>query len=333
MQQSRQQLLSAFSDHPPKLEGNLELHVEAEDPDHVRLTLSSDGHEARLRATALLVPYPSGLRRLLADEPDVDAVIVDRIPRGLGTAARQAGVSYLDRRGHGRVIAPGFVYVVEPRPGSTLLPPQRSSPFAPAASRVVRALLVDPVHHWRLSDVARVTESNPGNVHRILASLVDMGLVERDDDFYVVPDPGSLLEAWADQTQPPRERYSMNIEESPFADAMRLTKDVRSPAVISGELGAELLAPYLASESAVVHITDEDDFRRVAESGRRVLPPSVAQRGRLLIDLVDTGAGQFAASVQGLRVAHPVQIYVDLYRDRGRGREAGEHLRRELIRF
>lgn len=333
MQQSRQHLLSAFMEHPPRLAGDVALDVKREDPDHVRLTLSSDGHNATLRATALLVPYPSGLRRLLAEEVDLDAVIVDRIPRGLGGAAQEYGVSYLDRSGHGRVVAPGFVYVSEPSGGSGRPVQRRSSPFAPVASRVVRALLVDPIHRWRVSEIASVVDFNPGNVHRTLAALVDIGLVERDDDAYVVPDPGSLLEAWADQAPRPREQYALPIERSPLEDARRLTEELRAPAVVSGELGAELLSPYLSSESAVIHIHEEDDFHAVAGGDVGTLLPSAARQGRLLVDLVDPGTDQFAAPVQGLRVAHPVQIYVDLYRERGRAREAGEHLRRELIRF
>jgi hypothetical protein len=213
------------------------------------------------------------------------------------------------------------------------LPPRRTSAFAPAASRVVRALLVDPVHHWRLSDIAGITDSNPGNVHRTLAALVDTGLVERDEDFYVVPDPGSLLEAWADQAQQPRERYFLEIERAPLEDSKRLIAELRGSAVVSGELGAELLAPYLSSESAVVHLSDEDDFRTTLGSAPMAPLAPVARPGRLLVDLADPGTDQFAAPVKGLRVAHPVQVYVDLFRDRGRGREAGEHLRRELIRF
>lgn len=333
MQQSKQQLLSAFTEHPPRLAGDVLLDVRPEDADHVSLRLSSDGHEATLRATALLVPYPSGLRRLLAEEQDLDAVIVDRIPRGLGRAAQEYGVSYLDRSGHGRVVAPGFVYVSEPSGGSARPVQRRSSPFAPAASRVIRALLVDPVHHWRVSDIARVVDFNPGNVHRTLAALVEIGLVERDDDAYVVPDPGSLLEAWADQTPRPRQQYALPIERSPLEDARRVTAELRSPVVVSGELGAELLAPYLSSESAVIHMHEEDDFHALADSSFGTPLPSAARHGRLLFDLSDPGTDHFAARVQGLHVAHPVQIYVDLYRERGRAREAGEHLRRELIRF
>ncbi len=283
-------------EHPPQLAGDVALDVKREDPDHVRLTLSSDGHNATLRATALLVPYPSGLRRLLAEEVGLDAVIVDRIPRGLGGAAQEHGVSYLDRSGNGRVVAPGFVYVSEPSGGSGRPVQRRSSPFAPAASRVVRALLVDPVHRWRVSEIASVVDFNPGNVHRTLAALVDIGLVERDDDAYVVPDPGSLLEAWADQAMRPREQYTLPIERSPLEDVKRLAAELRTPAVVSGELGAELLAPYLSSESAVIHLHDEDAFHALAGSALGTSLPSVARHGRILFDLTDPGNGSVRRS-------------------------------------
>ncbi|HZO06073.1 MAG TPA: hypothetical protein VFB52_06775, partial [Solirubrobacterales bacterium] len=85
------------------------------DEGNLRLRFRQDEVVAELRAAFLSVPYPSGLRRLLAGRPGIEAVLVEHIPSGLDAAAREAGVSYLDPRGNGRVVAPGLVYVVPPR--------------------------------------------------------------------------------------------------------------------------------------------------------------------------------------------------------------------------
>jgi hypothetical protein len=53
----------------------------------------------------------------------------------------------------------------------------------------------------------------------------------------------------------------------------------------------------------------------------------------VLVDLADEGYGDFRSERSGLPLASPAQVYVDLVHDRGRGREAAEHLRRSLLGF
>lgn len=86
---------------------------------------------------------------------------------------------------------------------------------------------------------------------------MEAGHVERDGERYLVPDPGSLLEAWADAAAPPRNWIGLPVEES----------------------------------------------------------------------LRD------GASIDGLDVVSPQQVYVDLARAAGRGRQAGEEVRRQLLRY
>jgi hypothetical protein len=260
--------------------------------------------------------------------------VVERAPRGLSEAAEEAGVSYLDLGGRGRVVAPGLVYVAPPHVGWAGLSRSNASPFAPKASRVVRVLLSDPRRPWRLSDVAVLSELNPGNVHRALAGLVDRGMVERDEDAYVVADPGSLLEAWADQRQEPRERISLQHEGDLHGVVRRLVDALHGHAVVSGELAAEEFAPYLPAASAIIHALDPDDFAALQRPVERSpLLGLGAAPGRVVIDLADAGCGGFRVLKDDLPLASPQQVYVDLARDRGRGREAAEHLREQLLGF
>src|SRR5262245_60432781 len=87
---------------PPKLEGDVGLEVLPMEHD-LRLRFLHKGVVAELRAAFLSVPYPSGLRRLLAGRPEIEAVVVEHIPSGLDAAAREAGISYLDQQGNGMV--------------------------------------------------------------------------------------------------------------------------------------------------------------------------------------------------------------------------------------
>lgn len=335
--------------------------VEPADDHRAWLTVRGRGPGYRGRAAGLSVPYPSGLKRLIAADPEIDVALVHEASPSFDRAAVEQGVSYLDRRGRGRLVAPDFVYVVPPpsatsagrrradvddqpiprwpsergRPAYvTSKPPSRVSPFAPKASRVVRALLADARRRWRLSDLAEACRLNPGNVHRVLAALVDHDLVERDDDRYVVVDPGSLLEAWAEEAfrKRPREEVRIPVRDDLPSAVRDLLRALPAEAVVSGELAAELLAPHLPAAHAIVHCVDSARWDPERLVSTRAAPP-LRPRAHILVDLADEGVAQFGEEREGLPLVSAPQLYVDLYRHRGRGREAAEHVRSEVLGF
>lgn len=343
-------LIDRFVARPPRLEGDVALRVEPAAPGRARVELQAGGGSYRGDAVALAVPYPSGLRRLIAAQPGVDLVLVERASPGFNEAARDAGVSYLDLAGRGMVIGPGFVYVAPPSAGArargagkpsgnrghdaSALDGPKVSPFAPKASGVARALLVDPRQARRLSEIAERAHMNPGNAHRILSALVDEGFLEREDSLYVVSDPGSLLEAWADRGRPrPRDHFVMPVGEPLDAEVHRVLAEIDTPAAVSGELAAELYAPHLPARKARVHCSDREAWPRVLE----ILPPhgvpSLGPQPQIEVDLVDPAVLDFGESRGGIPLVSPAQVYVDLARDRGRGRQAAEQMRQQVLGF
>jgi hypothetical protein len=323
---------------PPKLEGGFGVRVEPSDERHAHLTVEHDGIRSRLRAAVLSVPYPSGLARLLAAEPDTEVVLVERIPRGLAAAAQERGVGYLDVHGRGFLKGHGVVYYATAAPDlSGIVAPSRTSPFAPKASRMVRALLSDPRRKWRISHLATSVGLNPGNAHRTLSSLQELGFVEQDRERYVVPDPGSLLEAWADASRPARQHVSLPSEGELIKDVANVVRRLDGCASISGELAAELLTAHLPAQSAIVHCLDADAWERLqsASEPSPLLwnPGPVAVPDRIVVNLADEGTGQFGRSVDGLDLVSPQQLYVDLARAPGRGRQAADEVRAQRLGY
>lgn len=320
-------------ERPPKLEGGFSLRVDAIDESHACLTVEHGDARVELRAAVLSSPYPSGLEQLLASEPDVDAVLVERVPPGLAAAARDRGVSYVALQGEARVVGPGLAYFSPPRaPRADRGTASRTSAFAPKASRVVRALLSDPPRAWRLSDLAGLVQLNPGNVHRVLASLQARGFVDRDRDRYLVSEPGSLLDAWAENARPPKERAVLVSGGDVQRTVLDLIEHLEGRAVVSGELAAELLAPHLPARSAIVHCLDADRWEHPSPDQ---LPPQAARAlvTHIVIDLADEGVAQFGSSAGGFHVVSPAQLYVDLAHEPTRGRQAAEEVRRQLLGY
>lgn len=326
--------LEALAHNPPQLQGGGSCRLDVRDARHAWLVIEFGDNRLAMSAAFLSVPYPSGLRRLLQREPDLEAVIVDRIPAGLLEAAAAADVAVLDKDGFGRVVTSKLVYVAPAPHGSAPLSRSTSSPFAPKASRLVRTLLVFPEERWRLSALADLAQVDPGNAHRVLASLMERGLVERDEDEYLVADPGSLLEAWAESTTRPREQLSLPVS-GDLADELRVILPVLDhKAIVSGEFAAERLAPYLPAQTALVHCWDRTAWERLRRDVTpRYVPEGIALSGRLVVDLADEGVAQFRVSQGDIPLVNPVQAYVDLFTAPGRGREAGEHLRKTIIGF
>lgn len=326
-------LLERFLRRPPALAEGTELRVTRVAPDRVLLQLRQDQSSVELVAAALSRPYPSALQRLLAADASVDAVIVEHIPAGFDDAAQRASVSYLDVRGRGRVERGNVRYRVEPPGEAGRVSRRTSDPFAPKATRITRAFLAAPERRLRLSDLTSEVGLEPGHAHRVLMALVESGYVERDFDDYVVVDAGGLLDAWADATRRPAEYLALPVVHDLQADVERLVNQaLDGQAVVSGELGAELLAPYLAAERAVVHVLSHDAWAEV-EGWSDTRRSPVGEIDRIFVDAQDAGVAHFASMHDGLRVASPAQVYVDLRADRGRGREAAEEVRRRLLQF
>jgi hypothetical protein len=335
MARTQHPLLDRMVRRPPKLRGGFALRAEPLDDRHVLLTVRRGDARLQLRAAALSVPYRSALERLLAVEPDVEAVVVERVPRGLAAAAEQHGIGYLDVHGQGLLVGPHLVYYAAPasQVAGAIAPP-RASAFAPKASRVVRALLSDPLRGWRLTEVATLIDLYPGNVHRTLASLQQRGLVERDRDRYVVPDPGSLLEAWAEAALPAKHGFSLPVEGDLNSAVADLVGRVGGEAVVSGELAAELLVQHLPARSALVHCLEASAWHRLEPVD--MSPPGTwagRESGRIVVDLPDEGVAHFGASIDGLPLVGPAQLYVDLSQSATRGRQAAEEVRRQLLRY
>lgn len=356
MPPAQNKLWDRFIEQPPPLEPGIDFAVERFGPAHAILRFRYEGGAIELRARWLSVPYPSGLRRLVGSDSEIDAVIVERIPRGLDAAAVELGISYLDIRGAGRVAGPGFFYLVKAlpipsrawlggdlereanespkHPASSGLESQRMrrvNPFAPKASRIVRALLIEPDRHWRSSEIAAAVDVDPGNAHRVLGALVGNDLVERDEDLYAVPDPGSLLDAWAEHAPRARESVRLMSDDDLVPMIRAIAADLGEGCVVSGEWAAEQLAPYLSARSAILHCSDDafDAFEDIARQSN----PSLRSASRVEARRSEPGVAHFAAEADGVRIAAPVQVYIDLVRERGRAREAAEHLRSGVIEF
>lgn len=282
--------------------------------------------DAARRLTALVgelrsggVPHPSAILGALYVSERSAAILAEH------------GVGHLDLAGNAR-IAFGPVYVERTgHPNPHAEDRSLASLFAPKTSRVARALLAHPARVWRLQELADELDVSLGLVAKAKASLLDGEYARDSADGLALADPDGLLDAWlvADRRRPkPRGYYSLDSiseTERRIADAAR---QFGARAALTSFSGAERVAPHVRYGHTSV-LVEADALEEVAErSGLRPVETGANVR---LHEPYDDGAFYSARDIDGVPVAHPVQLVLDLARVKGRGEEAADFLRRHAL--
>ena len=208
--------------------------------------------------------------------------------------------------------------------------------FAPRATRVVRVLLAEPTHDWRLEELAKAAQVSLGHSHNVVKRLEDLRWVERDEDQRIhLGKPADLLQAWSESYT-----YRANEITSYFVServSRKFMAEVARAATAEGRryaftlsAGLSLVAPQ--PRLTAVHCYIEGDPAPVATALE--LRPAAETDGALhLLTPYDPGVFYGGLEKAGLKVVSLPQLYADLVRDERRGAEQAEHLRREAMGY
>ena len=113
---------------------------------------------------------------------------------------RRNGCGYLDLSGNCYLAFDSVLIQKEGRPNAGLVRRPLKALFAPRATRVVRALLVERERAWRLDELGRAVGVSLGHAHNVAKRLEELDWLERGrDGLYRLDHPGDLLDAWRDE--------------------------------------------------------------------------------------------------------------------------------------
>lgn len=297
----------------------------------------------------------AGAYRFIAEVVSTDDIaILDRAARALreykacekfsailiapyiGSVARrwlaERGIGWLDLSGNADIRAEGLRVFVSGHGNAFVACGRPSSVFAPRASRVARALLMEPDRWWKQIELAQHTGLPPGTVSKIVYRLNQDGLLLTDGSRVQARDPGLLLESWI-------QHYKLKEN-----DIRRFHVTARNGMMALGALAEALdgaKARWIATGMAAAwKWTHFADFRTVsAFVDGPVLDPEAlglrpVERGENVWLLVPREGGVFqgATLVEGVPCAHPIQVMLDLSAQGERARDAAAHLRETLFR-
>jgi hypothetical protein len=248
---------------------------------------------------------------------------------------RQHGAGYLDLSGNVYLAFDNVLIEKEGKPNTRPAKRPLKALFAPRATRVVRALLVERDRTWRLEELGRAALVSLGHAHNVVKRLEELEWVERSAaGRFRLQKPGDLLDAWRDEytyrTNP------MAAFVAPVSDKRRLMESLARQAGALGvnyaftlHAGASLVAPQVRVPTVHCYIGAE-----IEPLARALGLQSVEGEGPVyLLTPYDQGVFYAPLTKGGLRVVSLAQLYVDLYHHERRGREQADKLRRDAMGF
>ena len=321
----------------------------------VKCNLRVAGKIITLLIEVMKVLYPRDVRQRLwlikdfsrrqANVPEgresVPVLVAESISPGAREILKSERVGYYDSGGSLYVPAEGVhLYVDRPLPR----PLSRSirSLFSGRRARVLHALLVHHDEWYQVKELAHRARVSPATASQVLSELeryewvVSRGMGPNKERHLV--EPAALLDAWVKQhaasPAPPMRRFFVPSvrAEGLFEKIAHVFAAHDADYAITHEAAAQRYAPFL---SAVSRVRCRLLAGQIAEQALHKLDARVVREGMNLavIEVKSLDELLFRNQLDGVWLASPVQVYLDLAHGEGRTKELADHLRRERIGF
>jgi len=243
----------------------------------------------------------------------------------------QAGVGYLDFSGNCRLC---FQEVYIEKTGNPNIFSEKRdlrSLYSPKAENVLRVLLTTPLKAWKIQELADEAGVSVGQVAKVKNLLLNRECLSEADGM-VLSKPEELLSEWAKnynfRKNRVRDFYSLkSVSEIEFTLA-NLCKSEKLIYALTSFSGAARLAPAVRYQRVLAYVEETD--KDVAGLLNLKEVPSGANVS--LLTPYDEGIFYGSQDINGIRIASPIQIYLDLKTYRGRGEEAADMLFEQVIR-
>ncbi|MBI5899979.1 MAG: hypothetical protein HZB40_12200 [Rhodocyclales bacterium] len=248
---------------------------------------------------------------------------------------QEKSVGFLDLEGNAR-IAFGGVFIERVVTNKPVVEQRElKSLFRPKSALVLRAMLREPGHAWRVTELSEISGVSLGHVSNVRTGLIDREWARASNDGLVLAAPDALLDAWRDSyTAPPGERlrFYTPLHGGALDDVARSAlraDDSPGRAAFASFSAAQWLAPY--GRTGTHYFYADDDGLRKLQAALKLAP---ASKGENVVVTLPKDPGLLADTVEpapGAVCTSPVQTYLDLSIAGERGAEAANHLRQERL--
>ena len=248
---------------------------------------------------------------------------------------KKIGVGFLDLSGNAYLDFNSFYLEVEGKPNKFKSLARLPGLFNPKGERVLRFYLFQEKGESTRSyrQIAGEVSVSLGQVSKVNQKLDESGLWTEELEGARVLDKTKLLDLWRDNYRFERNRvlsfYSMKQTlqiEKQIAEFCKTNGVQHALTLFSG---ANRIAPFTRYNVATSYFSG--DIERIRKELELKEVPSGANLQ--IIIPYDEGVYYKAQEVNSATVANPIQIYLDLYNNKGRGREQADFLRERIIRI
>jgi DNA-binding MarR family transcriptional regulator len=298
--------------------------------------------------------YPRDVRELLVrleQSPPTDSSVVrliaaHSISEGAKQILRDKQVGYFDSGGSLFIPAKSaYIFIEKPPPKA--MAKAVGEVFTGRRTLVLQALLNDREKKFGVNDLAELTSLSPSTVSTTLKALEDFEWVSSEgkgpSKLRKLTDASALLDAWSKKlsempSQSVRRFYVPEAHDTANLVALicNIARQSGHKIEMTGEIAAQHYAPYLSRVSVVRCRMQTGPHTRLSNQTLRQLDAREVSSGANLevIESHDEHDFTFTRDVDDVKLATPLQVYLDLLRDgSGRSKEQAEHLRRERLGF
>ena len=267
-------------------------------------------------------------------------LVAESISPGAKELLRDERVGYYDSGGSLYLPAPGAYLYIDKPPPKTLAKSVRSL-FSGRRAQVLHALLAQHQDWFGVTELAQRAMVSPATASQVLTELERFDWLESrgqgPSKERHLREPAALLDAWVKQLasiRPPslRRYYVPAMKADTLLGVGEVFDAHDAQYAISHEAAAQRYAPFLSSVSQVRTrlLIGSNADAAIGDLGARVVNEGA---NLAIIEAKSPGELLFRERVGGIWLASPVQVYLDLLRGEGRGKEMAEHLRKERIGF
>ncbi|MGV8058742.1 MAG: type IV toxin-antitoxin system AbiEi family antitoxin [Smithellaceae bacterium] len=241
-------------------------------------------------------------------------------------------IGYLDLAGNCRLTFGQLYIEQEGKPNPFAEKRDLRSLYSPKAARVLRVLLADPKKPWRVQALAEEAKVSLGQVSNVKSLLEDREWLKSSDTGLLLKDPESLLSEWSENFNSrkniARNYYTLRSIAEMEADLAKTCEGEGTAYALTGFSGAARYAPSVRYQRVMAYVSR--DVERIA----KILSLKEVASGAnvSLFTPYDEGVLYGTRQIDGICIASPVQIYLDLLGVKGRGEEAAKAILDEVIR-
>jgi len=245
---------------------------------------------------------------------------------------KEAGVGYLDLSGNCHIAFQGVFISRENMPNQYPFKTSLSSLYSPKSERILRVLLSFPYRPWKTKELAKEAQVSLGMITHVRKKLDGEEWIKTSSGGFFLSQPDELLMAWSKNYSWRQNKmsdfYTLKSLSDIETEIAKTCDDNDIPYALTGFSASNHLAPMVRGQRVMVYIDHDIDIL----ADQLDLKPVDSGANVSLIQPYDSGVLWNAQYIDDLQIATPIQVFLDLDKSRGRGKEAANFLYKEVIK-